>query len=273
MRRRGLGLALALSITVLVAGVAVAHTSVAETTPEDGSVIESAPSQVHIRFGQKDLPAPGQATDGRLEVYDACGKRVDKNDTTFNMQDSSMTVSSAGDVAGRYEAHWFATAADGAEQSGVFDFEVTNGTPCKSVVREDATGDIELGFDVTKLRMNRVNAGSKVTMTLAAPVTCASFKDKDLQLATKFDTNSDRTEDITGVVACKAGKLKLVFGDGTGSLRVARPTSTTLSVVIPRHVLLGDVDVYVQSTADKDECSEKVCAEIAPDLGLLTVFQ
>jgi methionine-rich copper-binding protein CopC len=270
--KRGLtGLAVALSITVL-AGVAVAHTSVAETTPEDGSTIEVLPAQVHIRFGQAELPAPGQITDGRLEVYDACGTRVDKDDSTVNMQDSSITVSAEGSVAGRYEAHWYATAADGEAQAGLFDFEVTGGTPCKSVLRQDPAKDVDLGFDIVKLQSKKVASGAKMTSTFAAPVTCKALKDADTQLTANFDTSSDRAADVTGTFKCAAGKVKLVFDDGTQSLKVTRPTSTTLSVVIPRHVLLGKVDVFLESTTDKDECSDKICAEIAPDLGLLTVF-
>jgi methionine-rich copper-binding protein CopC len=270
--KRGLtGLAVALSITVL-ASAAIAHTSVAETTPVDGSIIDAAPAEVHIRFGQPEVPAPGQVTDGRLEVFDACGARVDKGDSTVNMQDSSITVSSEGAVAGRYEAHWYATAADGATQAGLFDFQVTGGTPCKSVVREDLEGDVDLGFDIVKLQSKKVSAGAKITTTLAAPVSCKALKDADTQLTANFDTNSDRMDDITGIFKCKSGKVRLSFDDGTQTLRVKKPTSTTLSVVIPRHVLLGDADVFLESTTDKDECSDKVCAEIAPDLGLLTVF-
>jgi methionine-rich copper-binding protein CopC len=272
MKKRGfVGLAVALGITAL-AGVAVAHTHVAETTPIDGSTVEAAPAEVHIRFGEPEIPAPGQITDGHLEVFDACGTRVDKDDSTVAMQDSSITVSSAGAASGRYEAHWFITAADGATQAGLFDFEVTSGTPCKSVVREDPAEDVDLGFDIVKLQSKKVRAGSKVTTTFAAPVTCKALKDADTQLAAKFDTNSDRLDDITGTFKCSAGKVKLAFDDGTQTLNVTKPTSTTLSVVIPRHVLLGDVDVFLESTTDKDECSDKVCAEVAPDLGLLTVF-
>jgi methionine-rich copper-binding protein CopC len=273
MRRRGLvGLAVALGSITVLTGVAVAHTEVAETTPADNSTIETAPAEAYIRFGQAELPAPGQATDGRLEVYDACGTRVDKDDSAFNMQDSSITVSSEGAVAGRYEAHWFATAADGAAQAGVFDFEVTGGTPCKQVVREDPAEDVDLGFDVVKLQSKKVRAGSKVTATFAAPVTCKAFKDKDTLLTAAFDTNSDRVGDVIGTFGCKDGKPRLAFDDDTQTLKVTKPTATTLSVVVPRHVLLGDVDVYLESTTDKDECSDQICAEIAPDLGLLTVF-
>ena len=60
MTRRGLGgLAVALSFALL-AGVAVAHTSVAETIPSDGASVEAAPEQVYIRFGPPELPTIGQ---------------------------------------------------------------------------------------------------------------------------------------------------------------------------------------------------------------------
>lgn len=272
MRRRGfVGLAVALGSITVLTGVAVAHTDVAETIPADGSTVETAPTEAYIRFGQPEAPTPAQIVDGRLEVYDACGKRVDKDDAAVNMQDSSITVSSEGAVAGRYEAHWFTTAADGNVQAGLFDFEVTGGEPCKSVVREDPAKDVDLGFDIVKLQSKKVKSGSQMSATFAGPVNCKALKDEDTQLVAKFDTSSDRTEDVTGTFKCVGGKAKLVFDDQSKPLTVTR-TSTTLSVVIPRHVLLGDVDVYLESTTDKDECSDKICAEIAPDLGLLTVF-
>ena len=273
MRRRGVvGLAVALGSITLLAGVAVAHTDVAETIPADDSTIEAAPTEAYIRFGQPEAPTPAQIADGRLEVYDACGKRVDKDDATVNLQESSITVSSGGSVAGRYEAHWFATAADGNVQAGLFDFDVTGGTPCKSVVREDPAKDVDLGFDIVKLQSKKVKAGSRMSATFASPVSCKALKDEDTLLVAKFDTNSDRLADVSGTFKCLAGKVKLAFDDQTKPLSVSRPNSTTLSVLIPRHVLLGGVDVYLEATTDKDECSDKVCAELAPDLGLLTVF-
>ena len=270
MRKRHLiGVALVVS-TLAVTGVAIAHTSIAETIPEDGASVEAAPESVYIRFGEPELPAPAQITDGRLEVYDACGKKVDKGDSTVNMQESSVTVSSEGAVSGRYEAHWFATAADGAEQAGVFDFEVSGGTACPSVVREDPKADVDLGVDVVKVQSKSVGRGARVKITANAPVDCASLADPDTQLLAQFDTSSDRAGDVTGRFVCKAGKIKLQMDEGV--LAVSKPNTTTLSLLVPRHVLLGSVDLYIESITDKDECSDKVCAEIAPDLGLLTVF-
>ena len=264
-------LAAVVGFTLLVGiGTAAAHTSIAETNPEDGSTVETAPPQVKIRFGDASLPPqPAQISDGRLEVFDACGQQVDKGDSQVNMEESSVTVSSEGASAGRYEVHWFTSAADGQAQSGVFDFDVTGGAPCKTVTRTDPKKDVDIGFDVVSILTKKVSRGVQVRIGLADAISCGALKDKDLDLSVQFDTNSDRVVDTGGRFVCSAGKLKLSFE--SGSVPVTRPASDSLSFVVRPHVLVGSVQFYVESLANKDECSDKACSEVAPDLGLVNV--
>ena len=130
---------------------------------------------------------------------------------------------------------------------------------------------MDLGFDIVSLKSKPTSAGARLSIGLATPVACSDAKDKDLSLEVNFDTSSDRAEDSSGVLRRKAGRLALVFEDGQ-SLRVTQPTPKTLSVGIRKHAALQKLDVFVESTADKDECAEKVCAEVAPNLGLLNVL-
>ncbi|HYI46270.1 MAG TPA: copper resistance CopC family protein [Actinomycetota bacterium] len=281
--RKGIkaGIALVGAIVVLagLTQAALAHTSVAESNPEDGSSLEAAPAQVMVRFGQPELPAPAQISDARLEVFDACGAQVDKNDSSVNMQDSSVTVSSAGGVAGRYEIHWYATAADGEPQSGVLDFNVTSGTPCTKAARTDAEKDTELGADLLSVSSKVVKGGGLVTLKTSAALDCAAYgAETDDRLRLMLDTNSDRSTDFSGNALCNTKKgtwklyLESIEGDETGSVRMAAPNATTLKVKLPKQLLVAHVDVWVESSSEAVECDGKVCFDRAPDLGLLRAY-
>ena len=268
-KTRPVSVALSL-ILLMTTGSASAHTSIAETNPADGSTVEAAPPEVKIRFGDASLPPqPGQITDGRLEVFDACGTQVDEGDSQANMEESSVTVSSGGDSSGRYEAHWYATAADGQVQSGIFDFNVSGGSTCENVTRTDPKEDVDVGFDVTSITTRKVRRGVQARIGFATPVKCSDLGDKDLDLSVYFDTNSDRAADTSGRITCAAGKTKLTFKGG--AVPATRPTSDSVAFVIRPHVLLGSIEFYVESLADKEECEDKVCSELAPDLGLVNV--
>jgi methionine-rich copper-binding protein CopC len=263
---------------VSIGAVAFAHTHVAETTPVDGEVLKSAPAEVSVRFGEPDIPAqPAQVSEASLEVLDACGIQVDNKDSNLTMEDSKVTVTSGGTTAGRYEIHWSATASDGAAQVGVLDFTVTEGTRCKSVTREDAKKDIDVGFDVVGLKSTRVKGGALLQLTTAAPVTCASLAaNGESALGLKIDNNSDRIADLVGRFVCAGDETKLVVktvdGQATGKL-AASITGKGVSVKLTKHALVGHIDVYAESFTDSDaKCEDKVCLDTAPDLGLVSVF-
>lgn len=267
---RVIAVAAAATLVAGLAATALAHTHVAESSPAAGERVDAAPSEVMVRFGDDFLPQqPGAVSDARLEVYDACGTQVDKGDSALTMEDSRVVVGSGGDTAGRYEIHWFVTAADGAAQSGVIDFTVKAGRVCTSAARPDAAKDVDLGFDFTSIASKRVKGGALVSVTTAAPVKCAELTEKQT-MELRFDTNGDQLAEIKGELVCVAGavKVRLSNDDGvTGTLRTTRPKANVLAVKIKRHVLLGHVDVYAQSSLDSSDCDGKVCADRAPDLG------
>jgi methionine-rich copper-binding protein CopC len=273
------GVALVGAIVVLagLTQVAFAHTHVAESNPADGAILEAAPGEVTVRFGEPELPAPAQISDGHLEVFDACGTQVDKKDSAVNMQDSSVTVSSAGGMAGRYEIHWYATAADGEPQAGVLDFNVTNGTPCKSAARSDAADDTELGADVLSVTSKVVKGGGSVTIKTAEALDCAAYgEETDDKLTLMLNTNSDRNADFLGKVLCKKNVWKIylesVDGDKTGSVRMTAPKTGGLKVKLPKQLLVAHVDVWAEALSEATECDGKVCFDRAPDLGLLRAY-
>jgi methionine-rich copper-binding protein CopC len=277
-RRKVMGaVAASVIVGIIAAGTALAHTNVAETRPAAGSSVEAVPEQVYIRFGQPELPAPAQIADGRLEVLDPCGTQVDKNDSTVNMQESSVTVSSEGARSGRYEVHWFATAADGAQQSGIFDFNVTTGAPCEQVTRTDPAKDVGLGIDVVSLRSKKSRGGAVVTITSAAAVRCSTLAPKAADtLKVLVDTDGDALGDMDGRITCRRGNYAVTFsGESgtTGRISAIRPSAKMIAFKLPRQLLVEHADIYVESVHDSDECSgEKVCLEVAPDLGLVRAF-
>lgn len=278
LKRRILSLvAVSVAVAVVSAGIALAHTDVAETRPGDGEIVDSPPAEVYIRFGQEAVPQPAVIQDGRLEVLDACGTQVDKEDSSVNMQDSSVTVMSGGEVSGRYEVHWYATAADGAQQSGVFDFTVKKGTPCDQVVRVDPKDDIDVGLDVVSVKSRPVKRGSKLQVTTAVKFGCKTLATKaDDALQLKIDTNSDRVAEISGKFVCRRGNYELVLegDDGvTGSLSATRPSNKAIEVKLPRQVLVAHADLFVEATNESDDCTgDKVCIDTAPDLGWVRIF-
>lgn len=288
-------MAVALALT---AGAALAHTSVAESDPADGSTIEALPADVSVRFGNAELPAPqpAQLTDGTLLVLDACGVRVDNEDSEYDNSTSTISATtSATEKAGRYELHWFGTAADGDAQSGVIDFAVSGGSPCTSIVRTDATDDIDLGFNPTKVVSKPTASGAGVTVTLADAVACKSFKtDTGQILNLEMDTNWDETIDYSGAFTCRTKKVvrngvtrKVAVyglavtkaGDETPSskLKVRKTSAKALTVAVPSSILedseAGTLDLYVTSTTESDECGDGTsCADRAPDLGWVRPF-
>lgn len=267
----------ALAAVALIAQVAFAHTHVREAIPADEAKVDAAPTDVSVSFGEEGVPAqPGQFSEATLEVYDACGRRVDNEDSSADMATSTVSATAGGTVAGRYEMHWHVVAADGAAQSGVIDYTVKAGGQCARVTRPDAADDVDLGIDVTNVSSTRTDSGAKITIKTAASFGCPDLATTAKQaIELNLDTNGDETSDITGKFVCKDGKPKLVIeGDGEkiATLTATRPTPTSISVAIPRGSLTPHLGLSVTTTKEGDDCADKICVDFAPDLGWLRVF-
>lgn len=277
----------------LTAGAAAAHTSIAESNPADNSTIEALPEEVSIRFGNAQIPAPQpmQLQDATLTLLDPCGARADNEDAAWDDTTSTLTATvKAAEKAGRYEMQWSGTSTDGDAQAGFVDFVVSGGSECASVTRPDASGDVDLGFDPTKVVSKRAGSGAAVTVVLADKPVCKSFEtDTGQLLNVEMDTNWDEGVDYSGSFTCRAKKVRrngavrrvpvygmavTKAGDETPSLRLAvRKTGRkALTVTVPGSIAgdaeAGPLDLYVSSTTDSDECGEDTaCADRAPDLG------
>ncbi|HYP23566.1 MAG TPA: copper resistance protein CopC [Actinomycetota bacterium] len=278
--------------TALLAGAALAHTSIAESDPADNSTVEALPAEVSIRFGNPDVPVPqpAQLTEATLLLLDPCGARVDNEDAAWDQTTSTISASTkASETAGRYEMHWSGTSTDGDTQAGYVDFVVSGGEQCALVQRTDAADDIDLGFNPTKVTSKPTAAGANVTVALAAAPACKAFRVEGQRLELAMDTNWDESVDYTGAFTCRAKKVRrngvvknvAVYGlevtkasDETPSLKfkVRKTGAKALTAAVPSTILedqeAGSLDLYVSSTTESDECGEdKSCADRAPDLG------
>lgn len=291
--RRGLGFTAVVAATALLGGAALAHTSIAESDPADNSTVDALPAEVSIRFGNAMVPAPqpAQLTGATMLVLDPCGTRVDNEDAAWDETTSTLTATTTGgEKAGRYEMQWSGTSTDGDAQAGIIDFVSTGGTECTSVVRPDATDDIDLGFNPVKIVSKPTAAGAALTVTLKDKLTCRSFATSGGRLLTvAMDTNWDEEVDYTGTFTCKTKKVRRdgrvrrvpVYGLAlvksgedapSSSLRVKATSPYALTASLPATVLEdpaeGSLDLYVSSSTDAEDCDqETACADRAPDLG------
>ena len=118
-----------LSLLVLLAGFAwaaaaapaSAHALLESTTPERGTALDAAPSQVVLRFSE-----PVEIEFGAVRVYDAAGKEVQQG-TAFHPggQDGAVAVRLRGDLPdGGYTTTYRVISADSHPVSGGFVFGV-----------------------------------------------------------------------------------------------------------------------------------------------------
>ena len=289
--RRTFSVAAVAAALALLAGAALAHTSIAESNPADNSTVEALPEEVSVRFGNPEVPVPqpAQLSDASLVVLDACGARVDNEDAQWDDTTSTITATTTpASKAGRYEMHWSGTSTDGDAQAGVIDFVVSGGAECESVVRTDAADDIDLGFNPTKVTSKRTASGAAISVSLAEAPACKSFDAATGRLLTlAMDTSWDEEVDYTGTFTCRTKKVRrngvvrrvAVYGldvtksgDEKPSLKLSlrKTGAKALTAAIPSTILGegGTLDLYVSSTTESDECGEaKSCADRAPDLG------
>ncbi|HET9471369.1 MAG TPA: copper resistance CopC family protein [Usitatibacter sp.] len=115
MRRAIAGVALA-----VLAPAAFAHAFLERAEPRVGSAVAKAPDHVTLRFSEALEPAFSS-----VEVLDAGGRRVDRNDRTVDPGDAAvMRVSVPALGPGRYRVKWRALSADTHVTQGDFTFEV-----------------------------------------------------------------------------------------------------------------------------------------------------
>ena len=116
---------------------AAAHAYVVATTPAAGVVVDNAPATVTVQFDEPVTLPDGPA----LQVLDAAGRRVDKNDAVVDPDDATAVVVHVKPlVRGAYSVRWRVVSADTHVVHGTFSFGygVAAGT---AVAAEDTVFD------------------------------------------------------------------------------------------------------------------------------------
>ncbi len=98
---------------------ASAHAFLAKAVPGVGSTVASAPAELFIDFTQGVEPAFS-----RIEVSDAAGARVDRNDAHTEGGDSRLAIGLKPLPPGRYLVSWQAVSVDTHRTQGSFSFTV-----------------------------------------------------------------------------------------------------------------------------------------------------
>ncbi|CAN5289379.1 hypothetical protein BH09ACT6_BH09ACT6_13620 [soil metagenome] len=102
---------------------ASAHDQVVSTSPEDGSEVSAAPTQVEITFSDSILDIGST-----IQVVDAAGVNWADGDVVSAGAIATQPVK-AGLPAGSYEVRWRVVSADGHPISGAFHFTTASPAP------------------------------------------------------------------------------------------------------------------------------------------------
>jgi copper transport protein len=108
--------------SIAVALPALAHASLVDTTPSDGSQLAASPATVSVLFDE-DVDVPVAA----IRVFDASGDRVDGGDAAHGVDRRVIEVSLPPLDTGAYVVTWRAVSVDGHPIRGAFVFSVGDG--------------------------------------------------------------------------------------------------------------------------------------------------
>lgn len=115
--RRGFAL---LALSLVLPTAARAHAFLERATPPVGSTLPASPPALVIAFSEDVEPAFS-----RIEVHDAAGARVDRDDLhTLGDGVRRLGVSLPKLSPGRYTVVWHVTSVDTHRTEGRFDFSV-----------------------------------------------------------------------------------------------------------------------------------------------------
>ena len=129
-RRRLLLLFVAVAAGIFVpAATASAHSQLEETTPRQGEVLASAPTEIRLRFNE-DVGIGAQA----IRVLDSRGDAVEVGSAEHPDGDAKVVRASLPELGdGQYVVGWKASSADTHPVSGAFVFSVGTAAPSGSV--------------------------------------------------------------------------------------------------------------------------------------------
>ena len=99
-----------------------AHAFLKNAEPGVGSMVQTAPSEVLIRFTENIEPAVSS-----VQVFDASGKEVDKRDLHLDPFDHALLHISVPRLgAGTYKVVWRVVSVDTHVTNGSFTFQVSH---------------------------------------------------------------------------------------------------------------------------------------------------
>jgi copper resistance protein C len=97
-----------------------AHAFLQRAEPGVGSIVQTSPSEVRIRFTENIKPAVS-----RVQVFDTSGKEVDKRDLHLDRSDHALLHISLPRLgAGTYKVVWRVVSIDTHVTNGSFTFRI-----------------------------------------------------------------------------------------------------------------------------------------------------
>ncbi len=141
----------AVLIALAAAAPAGAHAVLLETQPANGTVLETWPDRVLLRFNE-----PVDASLGALRVYDSDANRVDSGRTS--RPDAQTVAIELGDhplARGTYTVAWRVVSADSHPVHGAFVFSVrsksdTSGVISQVLKEDEVPREVSVGFTLTR---------------------------------------------------------------------------------------------------------------------------
>ena len=141
----------AVLIALASAAPAGAHAVLVETQPANGTVLETWPDRVLLRFNE-----PVDASLGALRVYDSDAERVDSGRTS--RPDAQTVAIELGDrplARGTYTVAWRIVSADSHPLHGAFVFSVKSKSDTTGVIDQlleddEVPREVSVGFTVTR---------------------------------------------------------------------------------------------------------------------------
>ena len=101
-------------------GAAHSHAHLRTAAPAVGSTVQASPPEVAITFTEGVEPRFST-----IEVQDAAGRRVDRNDVHTTLGDNKVLSVGVPQLApGLYTVNWHATAVDTHKTEGKFQFTI-----------------------------------------------------------------------------------------------------------------------------------------------------
>lgn len=150
-----------LVVSVVFAAPASAHAVLVNSSPTDGSRVDTEPAAVSLTFDEAVEPIP--ASD---EVISATGARVDTGRLSQSGDGTTITLPlRPGLPRGSYTAVWRVVSADTHVVSGSITFGLGIDPSAAPVVRADVTGGLDIAAD---LAQGLVYAGMVLLLGIAA---------------------------------------------------------------------------------------------------------